>query len=81
LVRPQFQATKQNTVVFARPVVSRWYATEPEAKPEEGEAAKTENKAAETEDPAKKELESKNREVLDLKVGCHYTRLGNVKRG
>jgi molecular chaperone GrpE len=71
LARPQFQATLQNITAFSRPVASRWYATEPEAKQGEGEAAKTETKATEAEDPAKKELEAKNKEVLDLKVGCH----------
>jgi molecular chaperone GrpE len=81
LARPQFQATRQNIVAFSRPVVSRWYATEPEAKQAEGEAVKTETKTTGAEDPAKKELEAKNKEVLDLKVGCHYTLHGNVERG
>jgi hypothetical protein len=68
LARPQFQAASQNLAAFSRPVVSRWYATEPEAKQAEGEAGKTETKPAEAEDPIKKELEAKNKEVLDLKV-------------
>jgi molecular chaperone GrpE len=49
----------------------RWYSTEPETKKAEGGAAaepKIEEKSAEAEDPAKKELEAKNKEIIDLKV-------------
>ncbi|TVY57336.1 GrpE-like protein, mitochondrial, partial [Lachnellula cervina] len=66
--RPQFLPA---TRLPARPLASaRWYATEPEAK-KDGEAAaaaaaegKTE---AEVADPKKKELEAKEREIIDLK--------------
>ena len=72
LARPQFQAARQKLTAFSRPVASRWYATEPEAKQAEGDAEKKETKPAEAEDPVKKELEVKNKEVIELKVGCHY---------
>ncbi|TVY80993.1 GrpE protein-like protein, partial [Lachnellula suecica] len=64
LSRPQFLPANR---LAARPLASsRWYATEPEAK-KDGEAA-AEGKAEETaEDPAKKELEAKNKEIIDLK--------------
>lgn len=63
LVRPQFQKPAANS--FAR---SAWrgYATEPEASKAEGD--KTEAKNGEAEDPAKKELEAKNKEIVELKV-------------
>lgn len=53
----------------ARPLASaRWYATEPEAKKDD-EAAAAEGKVEEkSEDPVKKELEAKDREIIDLKV-------------
>ena len=53
----------------ARPLASaRWYATEPEAK-KDGEAAAAEGKAEEkAEDPVKKELEAKEKEIIDMKV-------------
>jgi molecular chaperone GrpE len=51
----------------------RWYATEPEAKKDETEGEKKEGEEKsdskqEVEDPVKKELEAKNREIIDLKV-------------
>ncbi|TVY35459.1 GrpE protein-like protein, mitochondrial [Lachnellula occidentalis] len=61
--RPQFLPANR---LSARPLASaRWYATEPEAK-KDSEAAegKTEAKA---EDPIKKDLETKEREIIDLK--------------
>jgi molecular chaperone GrpE len=67
LARPQFQVARQNLNAFSRPAASRWYATEPEAK-KEGEAA--EGKSAEAEDPVNKELEAKNKEIVELKVGA-----------
>lgn len=45
----------------------RWYSSEPEAKKDE-EVKKDEK--SEGEDPAKKELEAKNKEILELKVSC-----------
>ncbi|PQE32941.1 putative heat shock MGE1 precursor protein [Rutstroemia sp. NJR-2017a WRK4] len=50
----------------------RWYATEPEAKKDETEGEKKEGEEKsdskqEVEDPTKKELEAKNREIIDLK--------------
>ncbi|TVY17151.1 Mitochondrial GrpE protein-like protein [Lachnellula arida] len=63
--RPQFLPA---TRLPARPLASaRWYATEPEAK-KDGEAAAAEGKTeAKVEDPKKKELEAKEREIIDLK--------------
>jgi molecular chaperone GrpE len=66
LSQPQFLPANR---LAARPLASaRWYATEPEAK-KDGEAAATEGKAEEQkEDPVKKELEAKEKEIIDLKV-------------
>lgn len=51
---------------------ARFYATEPESKAAQGEAAAAEGNGngaeAEAEDPLKKELEAKNKEIIDLKV-------------
>lgn len=62
----------------ARPLgASRFYATEPESKTEEAatEGKEKANSAkAEAEDPAKKELEAKNKEIIDLKVCRHHQR-------
>src|SRR2546421_3964505 len=52
---------------------SRWYSSEteattgPEGKTTTADSAEAESK--EVEDPLKKELETKNREILELKVG------------
>lgn len=50
----------------------RWYATEPEPKKStEGESeitGKSQTEAAQAEDPLKKEVEAKNREIIELKV-------------
>lgn len=56
----------------SRPLAARFYATEPESKAE-GEAAaegngKQNGTEAEAEDPLKKEVEAKNKEILELKV-------------
>jgi molecular chaperone GrpE len=67
LARPQFRPAH---LAFASPsrsfTVSRWQGAEEGAKKEE-DAAKEEEKEVE-EDPVKKELEAKNREIIDLKV-------------
>jgi hypothetical protein len=67
LARPQFlPQTSLASISRTRPLTSsRWYSTEPEARNAEGEAAPA---AAEAADPVKKELEEKNKEILDLKV-------------
>jgi len=73
LAQPQVRPSNLAFAPASRRATSRWYSTEPETKKAEGEAAadadtKTEGKNAEAEDLAKKELEAKNREIIDLKV-------------
>jgi molecular chaperone GrpE len=71
LARPQFRQSNLSFAPASRPAPSRWYSTEPETKKAEGDATaepKTEGKSGEAEDPAKKELEAKNKEIIDLKV-------------
>jgi hypothetical protein len=71
LIRPQFRPSNLSSPPASRPATSRWYSTEQETKKAEGDAAaelKTEETAAEAEDPTKKELEAKNKEIIDLKV-------------
>jgi hypothetical protein len=74
LARPQFRPSNLSLAQASRLATSRWYTTEPETKKAEGDAAaasaetKTEEKTSEGEDPARKELEAKNREIIDLKV-------------
>ena len=78
LARPQFRQSNLSFAPASRPATSRWYSTEPEAKKAEGDAAaesKTDEKSAEAEDPAKKELEAKNKEIIDLKVTPHPVHL------
>lgn len=61
---------------FAKPfpprLGARWQSTETDAEaktnPEPGPVPSEEAKTAEAENPIKKELEAKNREVIDLKV-------------
>ena len=76
LIRSQFRPANAVFAPVSRQVVAaRFYATEPEAKAE-GEATTTEgngkengeNGTGEVEDPLKKELEAKNKEIIDLKV-------------
>ena len=53
----------------SRPVgASRWYATEPGAKKDDAfvESKETDGEAT---DPLKKDLEAKDREIIELKVG------------
>jgi len=67
LSRPQFLSSQPSLASLSRSrpfISSRWYSTEPEAK-NTGEAAPA---APEAVDPVKKELEEKNKEILDLKV-------------
>jgi molecular chaperone GrpE len=75
LTRSQFLPANR---LAARPLASsRWYATEPEAKAD-GEAAAAEGKTEEkTEDPVKKELEAKDKEIIDLKVCAIATSLNS----
>ncbi|KAF8852679.1 GrpE-domain-containing protein, partial [Acephala macrosclerotiorum] len=67
LARPQFRPSPAFPT-SQRIASSRWYSSETEAK-KEGDAAeaKGDGKAAEAEDPVKKELEAKNKEIIDLK--------------
>jgi len=77
LTRPHFRQANISLVQASRSITaSRWYSTEPEAKRAgEGEtAAETQEKGAEVEDPLKKELETKNKEIIDLKVCQHFQR-------
>jgi len=67
LARPQFRPSPAFPT-SQRIASSRWYSSEPEAK-KEGDAAeiKAEGKTEGAEDAAKKELEAKNKEIVDLK--------------
>ena len=69
LARPQFRPTPISFAQASRSTASRWYSSEPEAKTADA-AAEGKNGAAEAEDPVKKELEAKNKEIVELKV-CH----------
>jgi molecular chaperone GrpE len=73
--RSQFRPRNVAFAPASRPLAAaRFYATEPESKAEEtaaegnGKDEKTNGVEAEAEDPVKKELESKNKEIIDLKV-------------
>lgn len=69
LARPQFRPSKLSFAPSSRAFTSsRWLGAESEANKEEGDAAAEEGKKAEDGDPLKKELEAKNREIIDLKV-------------
>lgn len=71
LQTPQSQLLSRRMPSPIRAQVSaRWYASEADKSKESGDASAEakDGKAAE-EDPAKKELEAKNREIIDLKVG------------
>merc|ERR1711977_676722 len=63
LARPQFRPAP-TALGVSRQAAIRWYSSEPEAKKDE-EVKKDEK--SEGEDPAKKELEAKNKEILELK--------------
>jgi molecular chaperone GrpE len=84
LTRSQFRPGNVAFAPVSRPVLaSRFYATEPESKDAQGETATAEANGngaeAEAEDPLKKELEAKNKEIIDLKVCCpHCTSRGTV---
>ncbi|KAH6721971.1 putative GrpE protein like protein, mitochondrial [Leptodontidium sp. 2 PMI_412] len=64
LARPQFRPAPISLGV-SRQGATRWYSSEPEAKKDED--MKKDGKSAEAEDPVKKELEAKNKEILELK--------------
>lgn len=73
--RSQFRPGNVAFAPASRPLAAaRFYATEPESKAEgaaaegNGKDEKTNGAEAEAEDPVKKELESKNKEIIDLKV-------------
>ena len=69
LARAQFRPSNLSFAPSSRAFTSsRWLGAESEAKKEDGEAAAEEGKKAEEEDPVKKELEAKNKEIIDLKV-------------
>merc|ERR1711939_517691 len=57
LARPQFRPAP-TALGVSRQAAIRWYSSEPEVKKDE---------KSEGEDPAKKELEAKNKEILELK--------------
>ncbi|RDL40317.1 putative heat shock protein MGE1 [Venustampulla echinocandica] len=70
LTRTQFQPTNQSLRAGSRPVASaRWYGTETDAKKAgEGDAAAAaEGKNGENGDPVKKQLEAKDKEIVELK--------------
>jgi molecular chaperone GrpE len=71
LARPQFRPANLANLCFRPIASSRCYATEPEVKKEgdaAAEAKEGQGKEAEAVDPAKKELEAKDKEIIDLKV-------------
>lgn len=73
LLRPQFRPHATPASQTLRQVTAaRWYATEPELKnAADGEAETAGSSQSETvkaEDSSKKELEAKNKEIVDLKV-------------
>jgi molecular chaperone GrpE len=70
LARPQFRPSQLSIAPTSRPAAARWYSSEPEAT-KEGETAKEAETPKEAEDPVKKELEAKNKEIVDLKVCRH----------
>ncbi|KAI9823839.1 MAG: hypothetical protein M1819_001119 [Sarea resinae] len=73
-IRPQFQPTRSPLAEFGarRLAASRYYSTASEEKKgTEGEApaaAAEGQESKQEEDPSKKELEAKNKEIIDLKV-------------
>jgi molecular chaperone GrpE len=75
LARPQF--LRSPNASFARSsrqqlTASRWYSSEgSESKKEDAAAAEADKKNGEAADTVKKELESKDKEIIDLKVGRH----------
>ncbi|CZT06688.1 hypothetical protein WAI453_006031 [Rhynchosporium graminicola] len=64
LARPQFNPAPISLGI-SRQGATRCYSSEPEA--EKDEDVKKDEKSTEAEDPLKKELEAKNKEILDLK--------------
>jgi molecular chaperone GrpE len=73
LSRSQYRTGNASIVQRLRPITAaRWYATEPEqrqAPEEESEiAGEAQKENVQVDDIAKKELEAKNREIIDLKV-------------
>jgi hypothetical protein len=69
LARPQFRPANLSSAPSSRAFTSsRWLGAEEGAKKEEGEATAEEGNKGGEEDPVKKELEAKNREIIDLKV-------------
>jgi hypothetical protein len=76
LLRSQCRTSNVSIVQRLRPVTAaRWYATEPEQrKAPEGEseiAGEAQKECVQADDVAKKELEAKNKEIIDLKVCRH----------
>jgi molecular chaperone GrpE len=76
ILRPQYRTNNASIVQRLRPIpAARWYATEPEQhKAPEGEsqiAGEAPKESMQVEDVAKKELEAKNKEIIDLKVRPH----------
>jgi molecular chaperone GrpE len=76
LLRPQYRTSNASTIQRLRPVTAaRWYATEPEQhKAPEGEseiAGETPKGRVQADDVVKKELEDKNKEIIELKVRYH----------
>lgn len=50
----------------------RWYSSEPEAKKDDAGEKNGEKKSEDAVDPMKKELEAKNKEIVELKVRHGY---------
>lgn len=70
LATSQFRSSHLPLAQSSRLGTARWYSSEPEAK-KDGEAGKEGEKSVGVEDATKKELEAKNKEIIDLKVCRH----------
>ena len=71
LSRSQFHSATRIASSSLRPIsASRWYSTEPEKKNAEENKGETKDADAPAADLAKKELEAKDKEIIELKVCC-----------
>jgi len=73
LSRSQFLSASRIAPSSLRPISTRWYSTEPEKKNAEDQKGESKESDAPAVDPAKKELEAKDKEIVDLKVCCQIS--------
>lgn len=76
LLRPQYRISNASIVQRVRPVAAaRWYATEPEQRMapegESGIAGEAQKETVQVDDIVRKELETKSKEIIELKVRRH----------